>query len=73
MKDYVMIWKHYPYNCPLVRESTSHWWIPHKGSVMLSFDVSFVVSLNQLLSQYRVLMGPHLLDFFYFHTRVLSY
>ena len=47
--DHVMIWKRFPYHCPLCK------WIPQHtsgfSSQMQSFSVSFVVSLNKLLNQ----------------------
>ena len=38
-------------NWPFVRGTVDRWWIPYKGLVTWSFDVSFVVGENKLLNK----------------------
>ena len=47
--DAIITWTHCLYNWPFVKRI--HWWrmdYPHKSPVMRSFDVFFVVSLNEV-------------------------
>ena len=50
MHDDVMKWKCFPYFCPFVRGIHLSCGSPHKGPVMWIFDVGFVVSLVNKLS-----------------------
>ena len=58
LHDNIMIWEHFPYHWPFVEGIL--WWPvdppptpthTHNGSVLWSFSVSFVLSLNNLLNE----------------------
>ena len=50
--DDAMTWKRFPYNWPFVKGiHQSLLYSPHKGSVMQSFNIFFVLILNMILNK----------------------